>query len=194
MTGIVLCGGQSTRMGSDKGLLRPEGITWAQAAINKLAELQLPISLSVNEQQYNNYAAAFGGIAIITDTVSLQLKGPLLGVLSAHLQYPLQNLFVLACDMPLMETSVLKELYVLYKQPNQFDAFVFTNDGEPEPLCGIYSAKGLGTILNLYKENKLTRHSMKFMLEHLNVCFIAINDEQKKCFKNFNAHADLNGE
>ena len=194
MTGLILCGGHSIRMGNDKGLLKPDGITWAQAAINKLAELQLPISLSVNVQQYNNYTAAFDGIDIIEDNASLQLKGPLLGVLSAHLQYPLQDFFVLACDMPLMETSVLKELYDLYKQPNQYDAFVYTNDGEPEPLCGIYCAKGLASILNMYQENKLVRHSMKFMLYHLSVCFIAINDEQKKCFKNFNAHADLNGE
>ena len=194
MIGIVLCGGQSSRMGSDKGLLPADDSTWAQAAVNKLAALEIPVSLSVNELQYNNYAIAFPGTEIITDNDSLVLHGPLLGVLSAHLQHPLQNLFVLACDMPLMETSVLSNLYNHYLQTDAYDAFVFTNEEEPEPLCGIYCATGLATILDMYKTHALTRHSMKFMLEHLNTCHIAITDEQKKYFKNVNAHADLNGE
>ncbi len=194
MTGIVLCGGQSTRMGSDKGLLPTDDSTWAKAAINKLAALQIPVSLSVNERQYYIYAAAFSETAIIPDNDSLVLHGPLLGVLSAHLQHPLQNLFVLACDMPLMETSVLRDLYNHYLQTNAYNAFVFTNDEEPEPLCGIYCARGLAIILDMYKTDALTRHSMKFMLENLNTRYIAITKEQKKHFKNFNAHADLNGE
>lgn len=194
MTGIVLCGGQSTRMGSDKGLLPTDDSTWAKAAINKLAALQIPVSLSVNERQYYIYTAAFSETAIIPDNDSLVLHGPLLGVLSAHLQHPLQNLFVLACDMPLMETSVLRDLYNHYLQTNAYNAFVFTNDEEPEPLCGIYCARGLAIILDMYKTDALTRHSMKFMLEHLNTRYIAITKEQKKHFKNFNAHADLNGE
>ena len=181
-------------MGSDKGLLPADVSTWAQAAINKLSALEIPVSLSVNELQYNNYAAAFSETAIITDNDSLVLHGPLLGVLSAHLQHPLQNLFILACDMPLMETSVLRNLYNHYLQTDAYDAFVFTNEEEPEPLCGIYCAKGLAAILDMYKTHALTRHSMKFMLEHLNTCYIAIREEQKKYFKNFNAHADLNGE
>ena len=193
MIGIVLCGGQSSRMGSDKGLLPADDSSWAQAATNKLAALKIPVSLSVNELQYNNYAAAFSATVIITDNDSLALHGPLLGVLSAHLQYPLQDLFVLACDMPLMETSVLTELYGHYLRTNKHNAFVFTNNDEPEPLCGIYCAKGLADILEMYKTHALTRHSMKFMLEHVNTRYIAIREEQKKYFKNFNAHADLNG-
>ena len=180
-------------MGSDKGLLPADDSTWAQAAIDKLTALEIPVSLSVNELQYNNYATAFAGTAIGTDNELLLLHGPLLGVLSAHLQYPLQDLFILACDMPLMETSVLRELYNEYLQTDAYNAFVFTNDDEPEPLCGIYCAKGLAAILDMYKTNTLTRHSMKFMLEHLNTCYVAITAEQKKYFKNFNAHADLNG-
>ena len=194
MIGIVLCGGQSSRMGSDKGLLPADDSTWAKSAVNNLAALGIPVSLSVNELQYNNYTTAFSGTEIITDNDLLVLHGPLLGVLSAHLQHPLQNLFVLACDMPLMETSVVRNLYNHYLQTDAYDAFVFTNDEQPEPLCGIYCARGLAAILDMYKTLALTRHSMKFMLEHLNTRYIAITEKQKKYFKNFNAHADLNGE
>jgi molybdopterin-guanine dinucleotide biosynthesis protein A len=181
-------------MGSDKGLLvTSEGHLWAQNAFNKMAALQIPVSLVVNRLQYASYAAAFAGTTIITDNENLELHGPLLGVLSAHLQYPVQNLFVLACDMPLMETIVLTELYNKYLESDAYDAFVFTDEEEPEPLCAIYCAQGLSAIADMHKKGLLQRHSMKSMIENLNVCFLPITSEQKTYFTNVNAHADLNG-
>ena len=61
----------------------------------------------------------------------------MLGLLSCHFSFTSEDLFVVACDMPLMETVLLKELFNLYKNPPCADAYVFTNDGEREPLCGI---------------------------------------------------------
>ena len=73
------------------------------------------------------------------------------------------------------------------------DAYAYTNNGEREPLCGVYTAKGLAAIIGLLKNGELTKYSMKFMLDHLSVTTIAANEDQKKCFRNFNAHAELNG-
>jgi molybdopterin-guanine dinucleotide biosynthesis protein A len=115
MVGVVLCGGQSVRMGNDKGLISSEGITWAQAAVSKLSAFEIPVCVSVNEQQYASYAETFSNNSLITDNPALQLHGPLAGVLSAHLEYPLQNIFVLACDMPLMDVNVLSRLYIWRK-------------------------------------------------------------------------------
>ena len=193
MTGIILCGGKSSRMGSDKGLLKLEAKTWAQTAIDKISILNIPVKISVNPQQLNEYAEVFPANDLIVDNASLQLHGPLLGVLSSHLQYPHEDLFAFACDMPLMEPSLLKELYTEYQQKNNSDAYVFINEGGPEPLCGIYTAKGLSMILGMLQRGELTRFSMKFMLDHLNTYTINIKEEQKKCFRNFNAHAELNG-
>jgi hypothetical protein len=47
MIGLILCGGQSSRMGMDKGLLQFNGISWAQSAANKMAELNIPVYLSI---------------------------------------------------------------------------------------------------------------------------------------------------
>jgi molybdopterin-guanine dinucleotide biosynthesis protein A len=193
MLGIILCGGQSTRMGSDKGLLKLEANTWAQTAVDKISELEIPVKISVNKNQYADYAVVFPSTDLIVDDASLQLKGPLLGVLSSHIQYPDEDLFILGCDMPLMESSVLKELFEQHRQNEEPDAIIYTNDGEPEPLCGIYTSKGLATILAMLQNNELSRHSMKFMLDHLTVSSTAIKEEQKKYFRNFNAHAELNG-
>lgn len=192
MTGLILCGGKSTRMGSDKGLLKVDATTWAQTAIDKMTSLSLPVVLSVNKEQLTEYASIFSSYQLIADSDLLKMKGPLCGLLSVHLQYPQEDLLILACDMPLMETALLKEL-ISYYQQSMAEAYVFTNDGEHEPLCGIYKATGLANIFHLYQTGQLPKHSMKYMLEHIATEGIPIADEKKKCFRNFNAHAELNG-
>jgi molybdopterin-guanine dinucleotide biosynthesis protein A len=193
MTGIILCGGQSSRMGSDKGLLKLETGTWAMAAYNKLSDLHIPVKVSVNASQYPNYSTVFPATDLIVDDTSLELKGPLLGTLSAHGRYPSEDLFLLACDMPLMQSFLLKELLEASRLHPQRDAFVFTNDDEPEPLCAIYRSSVLAGVLSLHRSRQLIKHSMKFMLDHIDVFRIPLSSSHKELFRNFNAHAELNG-
>ena len=193
MLGAVLCGGQSTRMGSDKGLLKLEAKTWAQTAVDKFVELKIPAVLSVNELQHTEYQSIFSADQLVKDNDTLDIHGPLGGVLSIHIQYPDKDIFALACDMPLMQASIMKVLVDHYEQYPGHEAYVFTNNDEPEPLCAIYKAKGLASILSMYQTNGLQKHSMKFMLDHLMVHRIPLSDEEKRSFRNFNAHAELNG-
>ena len=193
MTGIILCGGKSARMGADKGLIEDKGVAWAQSAFNKVASLGLPVALSVNPEQFTAYSSAFNESKLIIDHNEIQLKGPLLGVMSAHLKYPLEDLLVLACDMPFMDMLLLQKLKDQYQLDASVDAIIYTNNGEPEPLCGVYSAKALADILEKFSSGKLLKYSMKNMIEHINPYFISIEENEKKFFKNINTHADLNG-
>ncbi|MGN7782922.1 molybdenum cofactor guanylyltransferase [Niabella sp. 22666] len=192
MTGIILCGGLSSRMGSDKGLLRTEAANWATDAARKLQDLGILVKASINTLQENSYVHGLPGVELITDNITLPVKGPLLGLLSAHIANPTEDLFVLACDMPLMETFLLKELYTLY-QKQEADAFLFTNEREAEPLCAIYTSAALQKIMTMLREGQLKKYSMKFALDHLQLATLPLKEEQKKYFQNFNAHADLNG-
>ncbi len=193
MTGIVLCGGQSLRMGSDKGLLVHEAKTWAQTAFEKLSSLKIETRFSVNQQQLIDYAKVFATEEQVAHHPTLSIHGPLLGVLSSAMQYKGKDLFVLACDLPLMEISTLRELYAHYQNEHDYEAYIYINDGEAEPLCGIYTAKGLEKIIALNNEGKLVKHSMKFVLSQLDVYKIPLTKHQKQQFRNFNAHAELNG-
>lgn len=115
MLGVVLCGGQSSRKGTDKGLIKLNANTWAQAAVDKMLLLKLKVVLSVNATQYNDYQSIFNTAQLIIDNDDLLVRGPLAGVLSVHLQYPEEDSFVLACDMPLMETNMLPQLLLAYR-------------------------------------------------------------------------------
>ena len=193
MLGVVLCGGQSSRMGSDKGLLKLDDKTWAQKAIDTLSNFQIPIVISVNKNQYRDYSIIFPVNTLIPDDPSLQLHGPLCGLLSVHLKYPEEDLLILACDMPLIDTELIEQFIKKYTTEIADDAFIYTNDGEPEPMPGIYRSKGLAYVHQLYSDNQLPRHSMKYMLEHISTSISLIPANKKDCFRNFNTHAELNG-
>lgn len=190
MLGLILCGGQSVRMGTDKGLIKTAEKTWAQNAFEQMSLLDIPVKLSVNKKQEFVYAAIFSPDELVVDDDSLDLKGPLLGLLSCHLAFPGEDLFVLACDMLYMKTDLLVKLLEKYQQQIA-DAYIFSNDVKAEPLCGIYTDRSLSYVSDLYKTKKLHTYSMKFILEQLNVCAVPLEDEEKKYFQNFNSPSDI---
>jgi len=180
-------------MGADKGLLKQDAGTWAQSAFEKMAALQLPVVISVNEQQYGGYAAVFSPALLIKDDPSAEVKGPLLGLLSVHKHIPEEDLLVMACDLPLMQTQILQLLLQHAEQNLSNDAVVFLNDGEPEPLCALYRRSGLQKTLESAVQHTLKKFSMKNMLEQLSVTYIPLALEHIPAFRNINAHAELNG-
>lgn len=192
MLGVVLCGGQSTRMGSDKGLLKYGSKTWADIALDKLQQLELPVIISINAKQFEGYSKTFSSQLLVEDDESLQLRGPLAALLSIHEKFPTEDLLILACDLVLIEPSLLKRLLSNYEQHTNSDAFIYTNDEEAEPLCGVYKANALNKILQIYQANQLMKHSMKYALEQVNTYTIPLTDGKKKFFKNFNTSEELN--
>ncbi len=75
-------------MGTDKGLLRNDDKTWAELAYHKLAALEMPVFLSVNEIQYQQYQLVFKKAILVVDTYSVELGRPLHGLLSFHFTTP----------------------------------------------------------------------------------------------------------
>ncbi|MFS1516957.1 molybdenum cofactor guanylyltransferase [Bacillus sp. SM2101] len=143
---IILAGGQSKRMGTNKALLRVEGkynIVRMKEALQLMFE---EIILVTNqEQQYK-----FLEIPIVPDLVDA--KGPLAG-LQAGLQAAQNDKnVVVACDMPFISTSVTS---YLLSQANGCDAVVPIIGGKIHPLYAVYSKSALPIIHSCLKENQL---------------------------------------
>lgn len=102
--GLVLMGGKSSRMGTDKAFVEWEGKTLLQQAIDRLHEVTPDIYLSVNQRQYDLFNEEH---QCISDKYID--KGPLGGILSAleHLQ---TDIIVLAVDMPALSVEPLQNL------------------------------------------------------------------------------------
>ncbi|MFP5040672.1 molybdenum cofactor guanylyltransferase [Parasediminibacterium sp. JCM 36343] len=190
MIGIVTCGGKSIRMGADKGLLLHQSKTWAANAADILSSADMQVFISIRAEQFDLYNKIFETGTIILDE-TLGIGGPMKGIFSAHLQFPQEDLFVLACDMLLMQPIMIA--YLIGKSKTETgDAFVFTNNGSMEPLCGVYTAGGLAKIDGLYRQQQLERFSMKYILSKMDTKCFDLPEAWAQHFKNYNAESDLN--
>lgn len=160
LVGVVLCGGESKRMGRDKGLLtltpgeagavhETEGAatrqTWASRALTLIESLGIPCVLSVNARQLDAYGDLFGIEKLVVD--SGDVPGPLGGILSIHRRYPDKDLLPLACDMIRMDRETLTTLIRSYEE-TAADFYVYQLAGNDfaEPFPGIYRGEALERI------------------------------------------------
>lgn len=185
-----MCGGQSLRMGQDKGLIHCSNYTWAEAAAKKIDALSLPVVCSVAQHNLAAYQALFQEQQLITDDTALPVGGPLKGILSVHRQFPEEDLLVLAVDMPAMNKAILLHLLDTAKK-NVFEAFVFQNNERLEPLCAVYTTAGLRRIMAMIQCGALARFSMHYVLEQLQTKIIPLSDDDSKRFSNINTPEDL---
>jgi len=108
MTGVLLAGGKSRRMGCDKAALTLGGQTLAQRGINVLTEVFAEVVFSVGPGQDRLQAPSAVPIRAIEDRVPDQ--GPL-GALCSVLQAAKYDwIFLIACDMPFFTADGIRAL------------------------------------------------------------------------------------
>jgi molybdopterin-guanine dinucleotide biosynthesis protein A len=185
LIGIIACGGSSTRMGTDKGLIKVKDLTWAEIAFQKSQSLSIPSFISINKSQEEVYSKIFTLENLSVD--SLDIKGPLAGLLTTHKNNTHVDILLLACDMIDIENKQLNELIDIYiNRSKEYDFFVYKNNDEFEPMPGIYTAKGLSKIAEEYDNKILKKHSLKYVLDSGNCLSITITNSNLRYFKNYN--------
>lgn len=172
LTGVILCGGQSTRMGRDKGLILQGNTPWAEYMAEKLLPFQIPVVFSVNQRQLEAYSTQIPGRFILDD---LDLPGPLNGLLSVHKQLPSRDLLLLACDMPDLDTSTIGGVIDAYHSATRQipavdinlapDFYVYQLEAFAQPFCGIYTSKGLSKALQAAINGQTIDYSFQSLLK-----------------------------
>jgi Molybdopterin-guanine dinucleotide biosynthesis protein A len=185
MVGVVLCGGASARMGTDKGLLTKDGKTWAQLAYERLKTVLPDVVISINERQRTVYGVSFTDADFVVDEDRLSIGGPLRGLLSVHRRFPGTDLMVLACDMIQMREEPLRELLDYFRHYGG-QALVFEQGGYAQPLCGIYTSSALAEVADLAVSARLSRHSMMHALDVMGAVKLPCPVEYEDCFRNYN--------
>ena len=163
---IILSGGRSSRMGTNKAFLEINHQPNIEKVTNELKKMVADIVLVSNEPS----AYQFLQLNTVTDVYPGQ--GPLAGI-HAGLKASKQELnLVVACDMPFVSADVAKSLldYAL-----GYDAVIPVINGKQQPLFAVYHKGILQEIEKCIERNKLR---IKHLLENLNVRYVTENDLQ----------------
>ena len=137
MTGIVLCGGRSTRMGQDKASLRCGDETLLERAVRVVKEVADEVIVVARpvEDRDTGGGNPFFGLPVVLVHDPIADLGPLAGI-AAGLSASTTDLnIVIACDMPLIRAAVLRRLLDLR---GNADICLAVIDGRASPLCAVY--------------------------------------------------------
>lgn len=131
--GLVLIGGNSSRMGCDKASLQYHGQPEWKRIFQILESHTKKTFLSLNAEQAN--ATEFSEILHIVDRwVSI---GPMNGIASAMHEHPEAAWLIVACDMPNLDQHTITRLVNARKSERDATLYVDADD-RLEPLCAIY--------------------------------------------------------
>ncbi|MDX2195902.1 MAG: NTP transferase domain-containing protein [Cytophagales bacterium] len=185
--GLLLCGTQLSRLNYDRGLAKHRGKTWAEISHQKLSKFCKNTFVSVTGSQVANYSHIFGSNNTIKDSV--QIKGPLAGLLSAHLAHPDYDFLVLACDQLDIKIDTLELLLRKYNYSNESDVIMYQHLGKPQPLPGIYTSNLLRDILQRYrKATDRTDMSLHSSIKNASICSFHLPEAKVSEFKTILRH------
>ena len=205
ITGVVLAGGKSRRMGQNKSLLRIGDKTIIELIVDRIRPIFDEIILVTNSK--DDYKM-LKDIRIVPDAYIKEETNSIIGLYTGLLEAKHDYAFVLPCDMPFISRKLIE---YMISNAKDYDILVPYINGFYESLHGIYKKTSLEYIKYLYdSENYKIRNLFeKFpglkikkidnsILEKLNVdkeCFLNLNtpESYEKALKIFNAKEGNHG-
>jgi len=178
-TVIILAGGGSSRMGQDKTMLPVAG----QPMIKHIYEQLRPYFAQTLVSSNNAAAHDFLGATVVADDVAG--KGPMMGVVSALRASANDVNFVVACDMPEIDTALMR---AMLRQVGDYDAVVPRVGADLyEPLFAVYRKSALPVM------EGLLRSGNNKMIDSYSRCRVRYVDLPGRQFRNINTKAEYSG-
>jgi molybdopterin-guanine dinucleotide biosynthesis protein A len=146
VTAIILAGGKSRRMGSNKALLKYGDTTFIERQIARLSTIFHEIILSAND------ASIYAHLPLPVVPDIMPGKGPLSGICAGIMRSTNYYTFVVACDMPFISEKVI--LY-LKRFITDYDVVVPRTERGLEPLHAFYSKNCIQPMQQCLKEDRL---------------------------------------
>lgn len=179
MNAVILAGGKSSRMGSNKAFLKLKDKPFIEHQIELLRKIFNEIAISANIPAEYNYL----NLPIIKDIYPD--KGPLGGIHAALVNSSSFYTFVLACDMPFVEIGLIKHLKSLIRG---YDVVLPESKHGLEPLHAFYSKNCIAPIKRELDKNNLRIISFfpQVNVKVVNLDSLTSPDKFKNSIKNLN--------
>jgi cyclic pyranopterin monophosphate synthase len=142
LAALVLAGGKSSRMQTDKATLRYGGQTQLERVHALVQGLVPEVYVSVRADQTADPARS--GFTQIVDQLSD--VGPAAGILAALAREPERAWLIVAVDLPFLGRDTLERLLRERDSASFATAYRSSRDGLPEPLCAIWEPAARGPL------------------------------------------------
>jgi molybdenum cofactor guanylyltransferase len=163
---IILSGGKSSRMGTNKALLKLNEKTTIERMVDILKIYFDDIILVTNDME--DYQ--FLGVKMVSD--HYPGKGPLAGFHAGLMASDYDVNFITACDMPFISGELAATLVNMI---DHYDALVPVINGKMQTLCAVFQKKSAAKIEECIENGHLP---IKHLLEHLNVLYVTEKELQ----------------
>jgi molybdopterin-guanine dinucleotide biosynthesis protein A len=167
---LVMCGGQSTRMGTDKSMLQYHAKPQRYHVYDMLLPFCDKVFISCNKQQSLRIE---DGYDFIEDDETLANNGPMAALLSAFTQHPDKNVLLIGCDYPFLKTY---ELQLFSNICKELPAAFYNKEEEIyEPMLGWYPSNYFDKLKTMYNGKQLSlqhflkeKHAIKYLPVNIN--------------------------
>lgn len=170
VNGLVVCGGKSTRMGTDKSTLNYHGKPQRYHLYEMLETLCEQVFISCNREQVSGIPDKY---SVVVDAQEYEDIGPMAALLTAFKQHPEATFLVVGCDYPLLKQEHLQRLLEVSLQTKKTVAFYRKDSEIYEPLIAVYQSD----VYRVLQENfKLSNYSLQAVLRALNANLIELEE------------------
>lgn len=152
--GVVLAGGRSQRMGTDKASLRFDGVPLLRRVVEQVAAA-LPDVIVVGSQTLQPLVP---GLRVVPDKTPG--RGPLGGILTAFEALPSLSLFVVACDMPFVEPALVGYMAHLAEATPDVDVLALRTARGLEPLHALYRSSSVPAMRTQFEAGEGAMHHL----------------------------------
>jgi molybdopterin-guanine dinucleotide biosynthesis protein A len=199
VTGVVLAGGQSRRMGTDKALLTFLGEPLVRRVASTLAEVCNEVMVVATDAAALADVALPPGTRVLGDEVAFQ--GPLGGLATALGVACNEWVFACGVDMPFLCADVVRLLWGELTKADgggtngHIRMVIPVGDAGPEPLLALYRTDCLDVVRRALAEGA---HKVVDLAEHLDVLAVPVErlravDPELRTLVNVNTAEDLAG-
>jgi len=178
---VVLAGGKNSRIGREKALLELNGRLLLAQELEVLGKIFQQILIVTSKPEVIGNFKQY-------PKVSDHFKdcGPLAGIHTA-LNELKQDIFVIGCDMPYLNESIIRKQIANYKK-NHYQALVPKHIEGIEPLHAIYSKTCLKPVVEQLSKGN---YSVRSFFKQITIQYQDFAEEDIKWFYNINTEADL---
>ncbi|KAA6439791.1 NTP transferase domain-containing protein [Dyadobacter flavalbus] len=145
--GMVVCGGQSTRMGTDKSEIVYYKKPQREHVSDMLRIFCEKVFVSCNSNQAGRIS---NPDSLLIDLPEFSNIGPMAALLTANTVFPENDFLVLACDYPFIDAEDLDFFLQTINEKSFTAAFYNDKDSVYEPLIAWYSKESLQKIKNCF--------------------------------------------